>query len=129
MFAAQQPEQPGFPTATPQDPEALLAYAEATAAYARLLKRIAPQPQQHAQQRQLPGHELYTDTQAGPKKPADDDAGQGAKSAQAAVAGSSLWTIIVWLLIGAVGGVACDRNMRAAADDRHQPQQQQARAN
>jgi hypothetical protein len=38
--------------------------------------------------------------------------------------------MIVCLVIGAVGGVACDRNMRAAADEgRHQPQQQQARTN
>jgi hypothetical protein len=104
MIGAQQPE-PGFPTVPTQDPEALLAYAEATAAYARCLQRMAPKP--------------------GSKQPNDAEVPRS-KSAQAAGPGSSssLWTIIACLVIGAVGGVVCDRNMRAAADE-DRPQLQQ----
>jgi len=116
MIGAQQPQQPGFPSMPPQDPEALLAYAEATAAYARWLQRMAPQSQHHAQQ-QLPVHGSYA--VAGSKQ--SDDA----KAVAAEPRSSSLRTIIVCLFLGAVGGVACDRSMRAAGDEGRRDQQQQ----
>lgn len=132
MYGEQHPGQLGMAPPNPHPvagnhagPDAMLAYA--AAAYAQYMQQVASQqhawpmhaptglaPQQH---HALPMHVLGAAPMA-PLPPKKRWATANSKRVQAEDAGASMWTLLVCLVIGAVIGFACDREIC-------QPQQQQ----
>lgn len=128
MFGEQHPGQPPvMAPPNPDDPEAMLAYVQAQvasqAAWARYMQ-LAAAPPQHAFPMRAPSitmqqHPAFPMPPL-PKKPAG---ASSSKRTPEPDTGSSLWTIIVCLVLGASIGYFC-----AGRDpQQQQPPQQQVR--
>jgi len=140
MFGEHHQQPPGQPVLAPLNPnpfagnhasDPMLAYA--AAAYAQHMQRFAPQqhampmyvpapmpPPHHAMSMSVPASSM---AYAPPSLPRKQGAAATSRRAQASDTGSSLWTIVVSLLVGIVIGVACARQS-SPPQEQPSPQQQ-----
>jgi hypothetical protein len=130
MFGEQHPPGlPGMPqhnSGNQTDPEVMLAHAELTAAYARYMQRVAPRQPHHSPLMHAPAAPMVHAPPAAMPKPTS---APSSKRAPAPDSGSSLWTLVMTFVIGAVCGGYCVSNMPdPGADGRQQQQQRSSRS-
>jgi hypothetical protein len=100
------------------DPAAMQAYAEAAAAWARYMQLLnAPRQQQLAVPMHMPSAHVPPPVPRSATAPSS-------KRLNAGESGSSMWTIIVCLVIGAVIGFCCGAQDPASQQQQEQPLQQ-----